>query len=353
MVAMSDLAFLRKLKLIVDEAVTNAAMVLLSTEDSSHKVDPRPEIVWILRNPEGDTLGGETFFGSLVLGIEAVLSNIRNIDYKFLRERNTLNTVQMKMYDTTVLRELLHNSVAHQDYGMKGRITVLENERFLNIHNLGSFIPVSIENVIDIDFPPPYYRNRLLATAMKEVGMIERYGSGIRRTMRTQAARCFPLPDFKIDDTSVKVKVYGTVINDHYTWILSENPKMSLKEIYLLDKVQKGMEITEGQTVMLRRKGFISGKKPLTVALNAKDSYPNGTRLDDSTAVNAEDFKESELKVYNVICEGVAITRGEIAAASGVPERSVRRAIESLTEKKLITRVGSNKSGKWVESKSV
>jgi DNA-binding transcriptional ArsR family regulator len=34
---------------------------------------------------------------------------------------------------------------------------------------------------------------------------------------------------------------------------------------------------------------------------------------------------------------------------SGVPERSVRRAIESLTEKGLIERTGSNKSGKWVK----
>jgi len=50
-----------------------------------------------------------------------------------------------------------------------------------------------------------------------------------------------------------------------------------------------------------------------------------------------------------VICEGIAITRVDISAASGVSERTVRRAIESLTEKGLIIRVGSNKSGKWIK----
>jgi len=71
----------------------------------------------------------------------------------------------------------------------------------------------------------------------------------------------------------------------------------------------------------------------------------------DATQKNishAEDLKDSEKKVYRIICEGVATTAKEISSASGVPLGSVMRATKSLIEKGLIARMGSKMDGKWV-----
>ncbi|MCL2712685.1 MAG: putative DNA binding domain-containing protein [Methanomassiliicoccaceae archaeon] len=57
----------------------------------------------------------------------------------------------------------------------------------------------------------------------------------------------------------------------------------------------------------------------------------------------------SEIKVYCVISEGSSTTRAEISAASGFSEDTVKKAISVLTKKGHITRVGSDKTGKWVK----
>jgi len=62
-----------------------------------------------------------------------------------------------------------------------------------------------------------------------------------------------------------------------------------------------------------------------------------------------KDMTETESKVYQTICDGNATTLKEMASISGVSETSVRRAINSLIEKGMIVRVGSDKTGRWVQ----
>ena len=347
MTALTDESFLRKLRLMNGASVTNAAMVLLSSERSAYKTDPVPEIVWIIRNSKGDTLGGETFTGSLILGIDSVLSKIRNLDYRFIKERGTVNTVETKMYDVSVLRELLHNSVAHQDYGMKGRISVIENERFLDIHNLGSFIPVSVERVMDIEFVPPYYRNRLLATVMRDVGMIERYGSGIRRTMAIQASRCFPLPDFKTESAYVDVKVYGSVINDAYTWMLNDRSDLDLKDVYLLDRVQKGKELTDIQISILKEKRLITIKRSgISVAgADRTNQGKNGDGglcrkyLEEYLEEHPEsDRREIDGRLWNMLPDGLS---------DESKKNRIHSMLQSMAKEGIIENIGTRRHPRW------
>ena len=70
---------------------------------------------------------------------------------------------------------------------------------------------------------------------------------------------------------------------------------------------------------------------------------------ENKSARPVADLTKTELKVYEIICKGAVTTRGEISAVAGIPERTVRRAIGSLTEKGLIMRAGNDKSGRWVK----
>jgi len=56
----------------------------------------------------------------------------------------------------------------------------------------------------------------------------------------------------------------------------------------------------------------------------------------------------AETKVLFVISEGIATTVEEISSASGPSPASVRRAVNPLIEKRMIIRVGSDKTGSWV-----
>ena len=57
---------------------------------------------------------------------------------------------EVDSYDPYIIREALNNCIAHQDYALGGKINVIENEDSLLIFvNMGSFIPQTIENVIN------------------------------------------------------------------------------------------------------------------------------------------------------------------------------------------------------------
>lgn len=85
----------------------------------------------------------------------------------------------------------------------------------------------------------------------------------------------------------------------------------------------------------------------IVVPLDDNYSFDMNTRNPSKGSILI--LKETESKVYEVIREGIVTTRKEISLISGIPERSVARAIAFLTEKGFIERIGGNKSGKWVE----
>lgn len=74
--------------------------------------------------------------------------------------------------------------------------------------------------------------------------------------------RYFPLPDYDLSDGKVKLTIEGKVKDENFAKILSANPGLSLDDIILLDKVQKGILIDDNQAKYLRKHHFIEGRKP-------------------------------------------------------------------------------------------
>ncbi|UOG92663.1 MAG: hypothetical protein L3K52_02770 [Candidatus Thiothrix sulfatifontis] len=151
-------------------------------------------MTWVLKDAQGNDRDYQHFSPPFLLNTDALFAKVRNLTYRYLRE-NTLLPTEVSQYDSWVIRELLHNCIAHQDYALGGRINVVEQEDSLLFTNMGKFLPDSVEWVIEHDSPPDQYRNPFLAQAMVELKMIDTIGSGIRRVFNKQRERFFPLPD--------------------------------------------------------------------------------------------------------------------------------------------------------------
>jgi ATP-dependent DNA helicase RecG len=157
----------------------------------------------------------------------------------------------------------LNNSIAHQDYTLGGKVNVVEREDgFLTFVNSGSFIPQSIENVIESDSPETRYRNPFLTAAMVNLNMIDTIGSGIKKMFVIQKNKFFPLPDYDFTDNKVKVKITGKVVDVNYSSKLAEIKDLSLQEIILLDKVAKQKRLTKEEAKVLKSKKYIEGRSP-------------------------------------------------------------------------------------------
>ena len=204
----------------------------------------------------------EHFATPFLLTTTQLMRRIRNIKYKFFPDNELLATTVDK-YDTRSILEALHNCIAHQDYELNSRILVTEQIDKLVFTNAGNFFEGKPDDYSFGNKTPEKYRNQWLATAMVNLGMIDRLGYGIHSLCDSQMKRFFPMPDYDLSQQNrVVLKMYGQEINSNYSKTLIQRNDLTLNEAILLDHVQKNLEITDYAANELRKKKLIEGRKP-------------------------------------------------------------------------------------------
>ena len=258
-----DETFLNKARLTIHGRITRTALLLLGREESAALLAPADvRITWVLKDESNRERDYEHFGPPFILSAQKALGKIRNLTLRELPS-GTLFPVELLQYDSWVLREGLHNCIAHQDYSMGARINVVEFPDRLLFTNSGAFLPGSVEQVILQDAPPDVYRNPFLASAMVNLNMIDTQGGGIKRMFAQQAKRFFPLPDYDLGTPGrVSVTVRGTIMDERYSQLLMKRTDMDLALIMLLDKVQKSVHINKDDAARLKKLGLAEGRYP-------------------------------------------------------------------------------------------
>ncbi len=286
----SDIDFLNKVKLTLNGKITMACMLLLGKNEDDYLMNGyNPKMTWKLYD-EINVVDYEHFGIPFIVNVEKLKSKIRNLRYRYMVNENTLFPNEVDQYDNYILRELINNCIVHQDYRLHGNINVMEYKDKLIITNEGNFIPETVENVLKDGFSSPYYKNQFLANAMVNLNMIDTVGSGIRRVYDIQKRKFFPMPDYDLSvDNRVKVTLYGKIIDEKYSKILFEKTNLDIEKVMLLDRIQKGYEITKEQSDYLRKDNLIEGRYPniyissdIAKITNKKDEYIDNKGLDNS-----------------------------------------------------------------------
>lgn len=258
-----DSTFLNKAKLTIRGGVTHTALLLLGRPEASTLLAPAvARISWLLKNERNEDLDYEHFGPPFLLNVDKVLARIRNLTVREL-PGGTLFPVELTQYDPWVIREALHNCIAHQDYGLRGRIQVVETPDALLLTNVGGFLPGRVETVIEQDAPLEICRNPFLAEAMVNLNMIDTQGGGIKRMFIKQRERFFPMPDYDLSQPErVMVTLRGRILDERYTRMLMTRSGLDLATIILLDKVQKGARIAAEDGKRLRAAKLVEGRYP-------------------------------------------------------------------------------------------
>lgn len=258
---MTDEQFLSKVKLIHEGKVTNAGMLLLGSADYDYLLASAPSIMWRLYGADGSDKDYEIFKIPFINVVDKVFAKVRNLTYRYMPNQMTLFPMETEQYNSWLIRELLNNCIAHTNYQLGGRIYLNEFEDKIKFTNPGDFIPQKIENVLEVGYNPPFYRNQLLAESMVLFHMIDTATLGIRRAYSIQKAKYFPMPDYNISSgTQVEVTVYGKTIDDNYMHILYDHQDLDLQTVFLLDRVQKGLPLDKADVDKLRAAKLVEGR---------------------------------------------------------------------------------------------
>jgi len=258
-----DATFLNKSRITIHGGITHSALLLLGRPESAGLLSPAvAKISWILKDARNRELDYEHFGPPFILQVDRVLQRIRNLTLRTLPS-GTLFPQEISQYDPWVVREALHNCIAHQDYGLRGRINMVETSNTMLLTNVGSFLPGDVEKVIRHDAPLEIYRSPFLAEAMVNLNMIDTQGGGIKRMFQTQIKRFFPLPDYDLSEPDrVAVTIMGEILDEQYTRLLMGRTDLDLWQVILLDKIQKRIPVSRQEHRQLKVKGLVEGRYP-------------------------------------------------------------------------------------------
>lgn len=251
--------FLDRARLTQNGQITRTTLLLLGKPESAYLLSPHPaQMTWKL---EGAERAYEHFGPPFLLNSTVLYKKIRNIQLRLLPQDELL-PIEVSKYDQKIVLEALHNCIAHQDYTRNGRILVTERPDKLIFENEGGFFEGQPDDYISGNKTPRRYRNSFLAQAMAELNMIDTMGYGIHEMHAGQARRYFPMPDYELDESAVRMTIYGSVVDPAYSRLLMQKTDLPLDEILALDRVQKRLPLTDTMIKRLRRDKLIEGRKP-------------------------------------------------------------------------------------------
>jgi ATP-dependent DNA helicase RecG len=354
--AWDDATFLNKAKVTIRGRVTNAALLLLGRPEASTLLAPAvARISWLLKGAGGEDLDYEHLGPPFLLAVDKLLARIRNLTVRAL-PGGTLFPTEITQYDPWVIREALHNCIAHQDYGLRGRIQVIETPDALLLTNVGGFLPGRVESVIAQDAPLEIYRNPFLAEAMVNLNMIDTQGGGIRKMFVKQRDRFFPMPDYDLSESErVKVTLRGRILDERYTQLLMAQSGLDLGLIVLLDKVQKGLHISPDEGKRLKSAKLVEGRYPRLIVAGPVAA---------TTGQKAQHIRNRgfDSRYYRDMIEALVREHGPVSRADidrllldKLPEvltpaqktSKVHNLISSLSGK-VIQNVGTRQAPRWI-----
>ena len=355
---LSDIEVLNKAGITIKGEITRTALLLLGKSEASYFFDGFiPRITWTLYNADNSVKAYEHFDMPLLLAVDNVYSKIRNEKYRYIAGQQTLFPDEVNQYEPELIKELINNCIAHQDYRMRGKINVEEFEDRLVFMNEGAFIPETIEAALEPGYKPPYYRNMFLCNAMVNLYMIDSNSMGIPMIYQIQRDKCFPLPTYDLSVVNrVKVIIYGKILDKNYTQLLRADTDLNMGTVFLLDKVQKKEIISKDNFKILKRQGLVEGRYPnIFVSFKIADLvgqravYVRNKGLDDDIC------KQLIMKALETMGEASKQEIMEVLE-NALPEilnedqksKKVSNLLQSMKREGLVEAEGKTRHAKWV-----
>jgi ATP-dependent DNA helicase RecG len=201
-------------------------------------------------------------------------------------------------YPLDAIREIVINAVIHRDYQEVTHTQIKVYRDKIKFWNSGKLPPdLSIET-IKAGLSKSRPRNRLIAQTFKELGLIEKYGAGVKRVIDDFKAYGLDEPDF--------TEIAGGF------------------EVIVLDKVKEDQP----------------GKKE-----TAKITQPI---IQPTTQITTQmTTQNTTQKILELIGYNPKITRKEMARGIGISEDGIKYNLNKLKEKGIIIRKGTLRSGYW------
>ena len=355
---LSDVEVLNKAGITIKGKITRTALLLLGKSESAYFFDGFiPRITWTLYNADNSVKAYEQFDMPMLLAVDKVYNKIRNEKYRYIAGQQTLFPDEVNQYEPELIKEIINNCIAHQDYRMRGKINVEEFEDKLVFINEGAFIPETIETALEPGYKPPYYRNVFLCNAMVNLYMIDTNSMGIPMMYQIQRDKCFPLPTYDLSIANrVRVTVYGKILDKNYTQLLHADTELNMRMVFLLDKVQKKEVISKESFKLLKRQGLVEGRYPnIFVSFKVADIVGQKAAYIRNRGLEDDICKQLIVKALEAMGEASKREIMEVLENAlpevldeGQKSKKVSNLLQAMKKEGLVAAEGKTRHAKWI-----
>ncbi len=170
-------------------------------------------------------------------------------------------------------------------------------------------------------------RNRGIANVFNQMGMIEAWGTGIKRIIHLAGEYTLPVPAIQAFDSMFRVNLYRS--NSLST---GDNNLVKFGE----DLVKFGKSIGEASEKHWRSIGETSEKHRRSIG-----------ETSEKVCVDESCLNDTQRKILNFLSEDAQLSAAKMAEQIGISRRNIEANIRRLKEWGILVRHGSPKNGYW------
>ena len=202
--------------------------------------------------------------------------------------------VPIPKVDLGAWREAVANALIHRDYNRLGAVHVRLEDDELIVSNPGGLVEgVTVDNLLTIE---PRPRNRVLADAMKRIGVVERSGRGVDTIYRGMLRFGRPAPDYgRTDATSVVLRLSTVEADMAFLKMVIEGEnrggKLPIDSLIALAALRELKRLTADELAGRIQRDAVSAKRTLEALTEAGLVEPHGAARGRSYTLSASVYR--------------------------------------------------------------
>ena len=243
-----------------------------------------------------------------------------------VREPHMLGHRMVYNWPEATFSELLTNAVLHKEYDRKQYVGVYVYEDTLSFINHNRPLPpVTIEDLNnEVEFRDRNYLNPEIKEMFHALGLIESYGSGIRRAKRAMEENGNPPLLFEPNNDTDDYTMVTCPINEEFAFIRDHE---------------------DGATIKSSEK-TLSDAQETTV--NAQEIPRDAQETPNNAQEIPLDAQKVDTRILRAISENPTIGARQLSDSLGVSYDTIRYWLRKMRGERLIHHEGPTKSGYWV-----
>lgn len=173
-------------------------------------------------------------------------------------------------------------------------------------------------------------RNRAIANVFNQMGLVESWGTGIRRILEAAGEYELPMPKVQAFDDMFRINLYRNMLSEKPI----KYPNMLMEESV---KYGENSEKVRRKSRKIKRKPKKVRRKPKKVRRTAKKSSEK-----QSVGLN-----ETQRQILEIVQKNNRISASAMAKELLLSSRGIEKNIKLLREQGILVRHGSPKGGYW------